>query len=237
MRLVKGLTYLFMILMFIGIGSSWRVFLRREHLVIFAMNVLLLASIRIRYAQAGIDIRYFMPIVLVGLPWAALGFFQVAAWLVEWTRGLLAWTPSQRGILVGVLAVLAATGSLAEGRLAGAEPARRQMDLGLWILEHFGSQQILTGRVGRMRLVPLYSKGVNGDDCDLRRCMEGDPPPTIGTKQADVLLFWRYEVEPDGFARAEQRFASLGYRCVPSEDLPSDCGKRMLVFVRRDKSW
>ena len=37
------------------------------------MNLLLLVISRIRYWTAGLDLRYFMPMVIVGIPWMALG--------------------------------------------------------------------------------------------------------------------------------------------------------------------
>ena len=48
-------------------------FLRSKHLTLLAMNVLLLTISGIRYKTLGLDLRYFMPMVIVGLPWMALG--------------------------------------------------------------------------------------------------------------------------------------------------------------------
>ncbi len=70
-RVAKGFTWIGSLLLLAGILFGWRTFLRPEHLTLLAMNLLLLALSGIRYPSAGVDLRYFMPMVIVGLPWMA----------------------------------------------------------------------------------------------------------------------------------------------------------------------
>ena len=81
-RLLKGCTWVGSLLLLVGLACSWRTFLRPEHLTLFGMNLLLVVVSRIRYWGAGLDLRYFMPIVIVGVPWMALGLEHTiaAAW-------------------------------------------------------------------------------------------------------------------------------------------------------------
>ena len=68
-RTAKGFTWVGSVLLLVGIAANWRTFLRPEHLALLAMNFLLLVVSGIRYRSAGLDLRYFMPMVIVGLPW------------------------------------------------------------------------------------------------------------------------------------------------------------------------
>ena len=92
-RLVKGYTWVGGFLLLVGLVSAWRIFLRPEHLTLFCMNVLLLLIARVRYWTSGLDLRYFMPMVIVAVPWMALGLEYTIAFarrLVAAARSTLA---------------------------------------------------------------------------------------------------------------------------------------------------
>ena len=78
-RLAKGYTWVGSFLLLVGLACGWRIFLRPEHLTLFCMNLLLLVISRIRYWASGLDLRYFMPMVIVSVPWMALGLEHVIA--------------------------------------------------------------------------------------------------------------------------------------------------------------
>ena len=253
-RLVKGFTCVGGLLALVGLCNGWRLLFRRDHLALLLMNMLLLATIRIRYSQAGIDIRYFLPTVLVALPWMALGFFQIAAWVVwlsgqkgsgtfcakhpKGRSGKRCLTPFvRRTMLVCGLAVLAAVCSLAEKDLAAARMMRRQSDLGHWILDHLGPQQSISGNDRLLLLAAYYARGRLVATFDLDAPDE-NLPSAIETREADVVLLWpseTYHRERNAWAEA-QIGTRLGYRRVPADQLPSNC-RELLLFVRGDKTW
>lgn len=78
-RLVKGATWVGSFLLLVGMAWGWRILLRPEHLTLLCMNLLLLVIAWIHYARAGLDFRYFMPLVIVGTPWMALGLQYLVA--------------------------------------------------------------------------------------------------------------------------------------------------------------
>ena len=108
-RAAKGFTWVGSVLLLLGIAANWRTFLRPEHLVLLAMNVLLLVVSGIRYRSAGLDLRYFMPMVIVGLPWMALGgqYVVTGALRLLRRRGQLS-IAAQRSFACGIAAVLIA---------------------------------------------------------------------------------------------------------------------------------
>jgi hypothetical protein len=254
-RFIKGFTYVGSVLTLIGVLSCWRVFLRREHLTLMAMSLLLLVGIRIRYAQAGLDIRYFLPMVFVALPWMALGFWQLVDWTVTLTRPgdwhhlprsgpeagtVLAWSwrkwclsPSAyRASVVCVLAVLAATASLADGNLAASRMMQRRAVMGRWLVAEFSADKSIVGNGGGMPLAAYYAQGRLLARLDLSMFDEQRLPPEIASGQADVVLLWRDE--PDGRLGVDMAAARLAgwpyYTRAAAERLPAGCGE-VLVFV------
>ena len=82
--LVKANTTVGGILLLVGLICGRRTFLRPEHLVLFCMSMLWLIISRIRFWTAGLDLRYFMPLVIISLPWISIGLENViagAVWL------------------------------------------------------------------------------------------------------------------------------------------------------------
>ena len=92
-RLVKGFTYLYLLLGLAGIWYWRRVFFRSDQLAMVPFNLLLWLSIGIRYSEGlGIDIRYFFPSVMASLGFAALAFLAVIQWLTQATAARVDWT-------------------------------------------------------------------------------------------------------------------------------------------------
>ena len=158
-RMAKAYMWVGCFLLLVGIGCGWRIFLRPEHLTIFCMSLLLLAISRIRYYSAGLDLRYFMPMVIVGLPWMALGLKQVIAAarrLLE-RRGEL--SPRAFRVLAGGLIVVIATCSFLDGPMSAAAYMRKHAAIGRWIFQHAGPSPAIAGTLNHLTLDTYYSNG------------------------------------------------------------------------------
>src|SRR5208283_5365139 len=113
-RFVKGCTWVGSVLLLVGLICGRRIFLRSEHLTLFCMILFLLAITRIRYWTGGLDMRYFMPMVIVGVPWMALGFEHAVAAVCRLLQRWAEPSPRTLRILVGSLITVAVTCSFLE---------------------------------------------------------------------------------------------------------------------------
>jgi hypothetical protein len=212
--------------------SWWRGVLRREHLALLLMCLILLAMIRIRYVLAGIDIRYFMPLVLLSLPWMALGFLELVRW-TSWAFTPRIGTASawRRGFAVG-LAVLAIGGSLADAGLPGARLMENQAAIGRWIFEHLGPDRRVGGYFLGLDMVAYYAKGTTAGYVDPHVVGRQGALDQAGRFEADVLLVSLEcpdaEICVDLASRIEQKYH---FRQVPEDQLPAEC-KEVRVLIR-----
>jgi hypothetical protein len=232
-RLAKGLTWVGSILLLTGLACSWRIFLRPENLTLLCLNLLLLAITRIRYWTAGLDLRYFMPMVIIGVPWIALGLDNVLAgarWLFQRPK---ARSPRALKLLTGSLIAVAVTCSFLDGPLSAAAYMRKHAALGRWIASRLGPKTSIAGNFDNLSLEAYYSNGQVIEIVWPRDCLLPQMPESIAAQKADVIALWNDE----GIARQhletiEARLtSSCGYRRVDERDLPA--GKNeLMVFVR-----
>ncbi len=164
-RLAKGYTWVGSFLLLVGLACGWRIFLRPEHLTLFCMNLLLLVISRIRYWTSGLDLRYFMPMVIVAVPWMALGLEHVIAagrWLLrhcalfERRREL---SPRASRILAGSLIAVAVACSLLDGPMSAAAYMRKHAAMGCWVYHRAGPEPAIAGNLDHLTLDTFYSNG------------------------------------------------------------------------------
>ena len=185
-RLAKGYTWVGGILVLVGLACGWRIFLRPEHLTLFCMGLLLLVISWIRYWIAGLDFRYFMPMVIVGTPWMALGLECVIAGArrLAQRRGEL--SPRALRDLTGSLIATSPSVQLLDGTMPAAAHMRKSAALGRWIRKHVEPRPAMAGNVdyldlghllrqwprGRHLLAPrLHDLSAAGRDCRAKgRC-------------------------------------------------------------------
>jgi 4-amino-4-deoxy-L-arabinose transferase-like glycosyltransferase len=234
-RTAKGFTWVGSLLLLVGIAAHWRTFLRPEHLVLLAMNVLLLVVSGIRYRSAGLDLRYFMPMVIVGLPWMALGgeYLVFGTLRLLRRRGRLSLT-AQGAFVCGSAAVLILC-SLLDAPLSAADHMRRHAALGRWIRDHSGAGPTLAGNIDidDLSLDAFYARGKFVGAVGPRDCLLVPPPEIVARRAADFLVLWNTEdLKPDQLALIEQRIAYYGcYRRVPPGELPT--GDAVMLFERK----
>ena len=232
-RLAKGCTWVGSFLLLVGLACGWRIFLRPEHLTLFCMNLLLLVISRIRYWTAGLDLRYFMPMVIVGVPWMALGLEYViaAARRLFQRRGEL--SPRALRILAGSLIAVAVACSLLDGPMPAAAYMRKHAALGRWIYQHAGPEPAIAGNLDHLTLDTFYSNGHVVGIFWPRDCLMVPMPAALTERKADVVVLWNEEnLDTSTSAIIEQRITGYcGYRRVDAKELPAGRNE-LMVFVR-----
>ncbi len=232
-RLAKGCTWVGSALLLAGLVCGWRVFLRPEHLTLLCMNLLLLIVSRIRYGISGLDLRYFMPMVIVAIPWMALGMDHIIAAarrLVE-RRGE---TSLRRpGILAGSLIALAIVCSLLDGPISIPVYMRTHAAVGRWVYQRFGPAAAIAGNLDQASLDAFYADGQVIGICWPRDCLLVPMPAALTGRLADVVVLWN---DDDNIAKEylpviEERVAHYHYRRVDQRELPAGRDE-LMVFVR-----
>jgi hypothetical protein len=231
-RLAKGCTWIGSFLLLVGLACGWRIFLRPEHLTLFCMNLLLLAISRIRYWTGGLDLRYFMPMVIVGVPWMALGLQHVlaAARLLFEKRGKL--SPRALKILAGSLIAVGVTCSFLDGPMSAAAYMRKHAALGRWVGQHAGPERAVAGSLNHLALDTFYAKGHVVGTFQPRDCLAATMPAAVAGRRADIVVLWNEEnFAPEYLARIDERITRYGYRRVDAKQLPAG-ENELLVFLR-----
>jgi hypothetical protein len=196
------------------------------------MNLLLLLTSRIRYWASGLDLRYFMPIVIVGVPWMALGLEYTIAFArrLFQRRGEL--SPRALRILVGSLLAVIVVGSLLEGRMPAAAYMRKHAAMGRWIYDHAGPEPALAGNLDHLTIDTFFSNGHMVGIFWPRECLMVPMPPALTERSADVVVLWNEDnIDNKSFASIEERVAYCGYRRVDTKELPAG-ENELMVFVR-----
>lgn len=235
-RLMRAYTYSAGLLTIVGLTIYWRCLLRRDHFVLLLMNTILLAMIRVRYARAGLDIRYFMPMIIVAMPWIGLGFVRIC----DWVQKFFSWLPGLKRVpryaLVGVLAAGFATASLSDSRLAGARLMQRQSAVGDWIRQRLGPGQSIGGYFIGLDLASFCAKGQIAGVLDPRQHGVDGALAQVPALHADVLLF---ELDDESGPLAQDLATRIeqahGYRTVPAAQMPPKC-EQVRILLRPGKS-
>jgi hypothetical protein len=237
-RVMKAFTYVFGLLLLLGLWHWRSVFLHSDQLALFAFNLALWGSVWLRYWHGlGIDIRYFFPSILVGLGYMAAGLLCVADAVCRVGSRGGPWTERKRsGLILAILGALLAIGipdrSLSERRFM-----YQHADLGKWVHQRFGPDRRVVGCMPEMRVILYYA--------DTAPIGSSLPPAYKGKSLLDVLkgsepeVVFLWDHSP---ARADvaqwtallDRHPELPYRRVLSDELPASCREtpEMLVLVR-----
>jgi hypothetical protein len=242
-RMAKGHTWVGSFLLLAGLASAWRIFLRPEHLTLLCMNLLLLAISWVRYRTAGLDLRYFMPMVIVGLPWMALGLEHVLAIARRLFQGrgelsptMSRWCPASR-VLAGGLIAAAVTCSFLNGPMSAAAYMRKHVALGRWVCRHVGREPAVAGTQDPLALDIYFSKGHVVDRFWPRHCLMVPMPAALTERRADVVILWNEEnIAQEYLKLIEERITRhCGYRRVDAKELPAG-ENELMVFVRSEET-
>lgn len=234
-RLAKGCTWVGSVLLLTGLVCGWRILLRPEHLALLGLTVLLLVLTRVRYGIAGMDQRYFMPIVIFSVAWMALGldYLLAGARRLAQQRGELSSRASR--MLAGSLIAVAIACTLLDGSISIPAYMRTHSDLGRWVCRRVGPEPSMAGNIDEMSLETFYANAQVAGIFWPRDCLMVPLPAVLTEQSADVVVLWN---DDNNVARKylpiiEQRITGYcGYRRVDNQELPAS-ENELMVFVRK----
>lgn len=240
LRLAKSFTYPYGVLMLIGLVFWRRVFLRADQQVLFLHNVALFLAIwAYQSTLEAIDMRYFLPILILGLPYVALGFLEAARRLVRWA-GRWRWDAENRrpALSAAMLAAVAAAGIF--DVTPSAYPVMvQQTGLGHWILRARGPNATIVAPPGAGNLL-AYS--AQGRLVPLPKHLPPEVPAVLDVvrrSRADVVVLWEdpaCRALPDMIPQIGAACRGLGYAAVAPDELPAGSREALVLVRERDAS-
>jgi hypothetical protein len=230
-NMVKGLSPLFALLLLGGIIRWRRVWFRRDHqpLFIAAMVMFLATWIHAWCAQESC-VRYFLPVVLMGAPFAALSLRALILWFPR-CLGRFVWHPLAYR-LAGMLPVLA-IGLIGWAAAFTGPYARRaaEVELAHWIRHQFGPHAILFGSEGVTPVVGYYAEL---PWTVLKREMDDDTVlEHVRRLKPDVILVMHTRrKDPQATPQLIKRIEALGFHALDSSRLPEGTEQSLTVVIQ-----
>ena len=239
-KITKAYTYPYVILLLTGLWGWRRVFLRAEHQTLFLMNLVLCSGLLLIHPTGGMFGRYFFPVLLVSMPFCALGMLWIMQSLAELGRRRLSWQAGCRVfLLAGILGIVVAAGAvdLVSGQSAVLARRAQSADLGKWIFRNLGPNQHIAGTIHELRLVQYYSRGLvhltalhANEQYTVKPLFRAMDAPS---RRVSVVLLWNDWHNPGGLATYAEfldRKEELGFVLVDEDDLPESC-RDVVVLV------
>jgi len=239
-RLLKAYSYLYGILVLVGLYFWRRVFFRRDQLALALVPLLLGAAIWLRYSHGfGINLRYFFPGLMVGLPYIALGFLKIAGGLATRLDRRWSFGPRRQAALTAALLVAVFLIGVPDRSLRYRTICFQRAELGRWVRDRYGPNPKLLGCIEQMRLERYFSGGRLLGTYNPKRYLGWKLMAETHGRRPDVVLVWNgwdptYDVEI--WADFVREHPELGYDCVPKDQLPKcwqDADVDLLVIEAR----
>ncbi|MBN1591569.1 MAG: glycosyltransferase family 39 protein [Pirellulales bacterium] len=234
MRLVKAFTYVHGLLTLVGLFLWRRVWIRLEQQALALMGLLLVVAVYVNYTSAGIDVRYFLPLVLVSFPWMALGFLSIERTLLWASRRTVAWNANRRGVLVISLLVIALVLSAFNTKASADSFMHRQAALGKWIASRFGTGKTLMACVQDSRPVTYYSQGGLSRELAASQFADGTALALVRSRRPQIIVIDSNRQNGESWITFQNTLvheAERPYRRIPANQLPPEC-RGIVVLVR-----
>ena len=243
-RLVKAMTYAY------GFLCSWgwwvwrRVFFRRDQQPMLLFGVLLWSAIALRMHEGlGIDIRYYLPGVIVSAGYAGLGLLWIAKWNCRLTAGRMDWTGPRRAALCCAWWPLclrrgSAIGPWRSGGSWCSTPIWENGSSNASARTSGSSARAVRNAIGRL----LLPRRHRAEPRTLLLRGEG-LVYTIRDCKPDVLILWCDEKHqkawPSEWRKLLDGRPELGLCRVPADQLPRSCqtpqaAESLIVAVRKE---
>ncbi len=235
--MTRGLSPLFALLMFGGIWGWRKVWARRDQQPLFCAAVLILCGIWVQlWYGRSICPRYALPIVLMGLPFAALGLLGLVARLLRVARWLQWGGRRRRAVVAAACAVVVAAG-LADAMTSNMDyfRSRRMLaDVGRWLACRYSRPPVLVGPVGIVPIVSHYARGGRYDAFEYT-ASDAIILDLVAQDRADVVMLssWR-QLTPQRCAALIARLKQSGLEPINSGVLPT-VESNFVILVRADR--
>ena len=264
-KLLDAFNPLFGLLALLGLISQRRLLLRRDQRPTFYMCLLNLAAIALYLAKTHEVVgRYFFPVVLLSTAYAAMGLFAAIDAVVAISRavetdtnpkrkrGLLMLSsltlrvgivdrqqvdpaPRRRLLLATALAIVAAVG-ISDALTNDFSSRRQRQEMGDWIQQRLGPQQLIVGSEPRSMTLAYYADGYYVGPQPLEEhpsgmellCRRWSPALIVLCKSSSERrrLPWLADFQIEGPA-------AHNYSQVDPHDLPPTC-QHVVVWLRND---
>jgi 4-amino-4-deoxy-L-arabinose transferase-like glycosyltransferase len=155
--LVKGLAPLFAVPMLIGLWKWRRLWARRDQQPLFYTSLIVLGAAWV-HAWCGREScdRYYLPIVLMALPFAALGILAVCRKFLIWSESISLRKPFVR-LAVAAPLVLVLLGNAALALSSSDNRRHAEVELAKWVKQEYGPVPMIFGSEGITQVVAYYS--------------------------------------------------------------------------------
>lgn len=229
----SGLTPAFGLLMLGGMWPARRMWARDDQQALCATSMAIVAGIWIHlwYAQ-GSSNRYFLPVAILGMTYAALGLLALGRVLTRLAASCGVRAGWEKRIAFGLLVILAVTGS-AEALSANYTFRKEEPGLGRWIRHEVGPTPNLLGTEGMTTVLGYYAQGqehvfsLAADDNAILAAAASLRPDMVLLVVTNRL----HRLRPDRYAGLVQRLQGLGFTPVDAARMPA--GQDRLVIVKR----
>lgn len=225
LRWLKAFSYVYALLGVMGMSIWWRIFFRRDHGALPFMGVLLLTAVAIRYSQVELDIRYFLPLVMLALPWMAVGLISISRCITRLTQRYVVWGTGRRLALVTGCLVCVGLLGVPSMKLTAGPMMYQRAELGRWILHRLGPNQAIAARIRASGLVAYYAEGRFIGDAVLPVIEAGQPEVVLLEDNARNRECW------ETFSVVLERKSGPRYRRVSGDGLPP--GSDEVLFLLR----
>jgi hypothetical protein len=234
-NMVKGLSPLFALLVLIGMAKWRKVWFRGDHQALFitALAMFMAAWIHAWSAHESCE-RYFLPVVLMGAPFAALPLQALGRWMQRRASRFVRRGPVFRG--AGLVPV-AAIGVIGLATALTGPYARRaaEVELARWIRQEFGPRTTLFGSGGVTPVIGYYAQlpwTVLGREMDDPTVIE----QVIQLKPDVILVLNTRRKDPRDTEQLVEKIGRLGFQTLDRSQLPPGIDRALTVAVRETRN-
>jgi hypothetical protein len=229
--LVKGLSPLFALLMLGGIWGWRRVWGRRDHQPLFYSGLAIMSAAWIHaWCAKGSCDRYFLPMVLLGAPFAALGLLGFSARLLSFAEQFKSKAILRHAAVFAPVILVASLGWCAA--FSGPYDRRgAEVRLADWVRRQYGPSALIFGSEGVTPVVAYYAESncatlaITMDDATVLKQVETLKPDVI-------LLSARRRKELLDTKQLIGKIEKIGYTEIDRSGLPHGTDDVLIVLSR-----
>ena len=228
--MAKGFTPLYLLAAIGGIAVWWRVWRRRDYQpLVYTAGLIFLAIWVHLYWSHEAGARYFFPVVMVSLPFVALGALKFSAALAKCFRQPYLPAAKWMAAAAPLAIVLAVNLSVSLG--CDCRQRAATVELGRWVQEQYGPTARIFGPDGETQVVNYYAQG----RCDSfpEAATEAAVVKRIGKLRPQVILLAADPRTPERNAGLQDRVEALGFATIDRSRFE---GQRLLVLAKAEES-